>query len=76
MFDSYRTSYYFTNLAGTIGSVALELRDTFIFAITVIFTVVNASCQRHSIDIQTFIPVDVFGDILKYNCLISYKLKC
>ena len=73
MFDSYGMSYYFTNFAGTIGSMAFELGDTFIFAITVIFTIVNASCQRHSIDIQTFIPVDVFGDILEYNSWISYK---
>ena len=55
------------NLTGASCSVAFELRDTFIFAITVIFTVVNASCQRHAIDIQTSIPVDVFGDILEYN---------
>ena len=37
-------SYDSTNLAGTVGSAAFELIDTFIFAITIIFTIVNASC--------------------------------
>ena len=56
-----------TNLAGTIGSEAFELSDTIIFAISIIFAVVNASCQGHSIGIQTFIPIGIFVDILKFG---------
>ena len=70
----YRTvciSYDSTNLAGAICRAAFELSDTFIFAITIILTVVNASCQGHSIDIQTFVPVGIFSDILngKYEVI-------
>ena len=67
----YRTvcmSYDSTNLAGTVGSAAFELSDTFIFAIHIIFTIVNASCQRHSIDIKAFVPVGILGNILKDDC--------
>ena len=66
----YRTvciNYNSNNLAGAICCAAFELRDTFIFAITIIFTIVNASRQRHSIDIEAFVPVGILGDILKEN---------
>ena len=56
-----------TNLAWTIRSAALKLSNTCIFAIIVIFTIINTSCQRHSIDIETFIPVGIFCNILKYD---------
>ena len=52
------------NLTRTVGSAAFELSDTVIFAITIIFTVVNAPCQRHPIDIETLIPVFIFCNIL------------
>ena len=35
----------------------------------VIFTIVNASCQRHSIDIETLIPIAIFRYILTTDCL-------
>ena len=60
-------SYDSTNLAGTVGGAAFELIDTFVFAITIIFTIINASCQRHSIDIEALVPVDILGKILKEN---------
>ena len=66
--DYYRLSVYSTNLAGTIRSTTLELRDTFIFAITVVVAIVNASCQRRPIDIHTLIPVGIFSDILNCDC--------
>ena len=68
LYDSYSKSCNYTNLAGTIGSAAFEMSDAVTFAVSIIFTVVNASSQRHSIDIQTFIPIGIFVDILKYNC--------
>ena len=67
-FMANRLKYYSTNLAGTIRSTTLELRDTFIFAIAVAVAIVNASCQRRPINIQTLIPVGIFSDILKCDC--------
>ena len=65
-----------TNLAGTIGSAAFELGYTIIFTFTAIFTIVNASCQRHSIHIKTFIPIYILRDILNERRLIlTIKLK-
>ena len=61
-------SYNLTNLAGTIGSEAFELSNTIILAISIICTVVNTPCQGHSIDIQAFIPIGIFVDILKFGC--------
>ena len=65
-----RLKYYsiIPNLAGTIRSTAFELSDTIIFTIFVIIAIVNASCQRRPIDIQTLTPVDIFGDILNSDC--------
>ena len=57
-----------TNLAGTIGSAAFELGYTIIFTFAAIFTIVNASCQGHPVDIETRIPFGIFCYILKYNC--------
>ena len=55
----------FAHLAGAVGSEVFELRDTFTFTITVIFAIVYASCQRHSIDIETLIPVEILADVLQ-----------
>ena len=62
----------FTNLTGAIRSATLELSNTCIFTVTVIFTIVNASRQRHSIDVETLIPVGIFCNILKYDCKICF----
>ena len=59
-----------TNLTRAIGSAAFELSDTVILAISFIFTIVNASCQRHPIDIETLIPVCIYGNILMDSFLI------
>ena len=44
LYDSYSKSCNYTNLAGTIGSAAFEMSDAVTFAVSIIFTVVNASC--------------------------------
>ena len=65
---------YYTNLTWTICSATLKLSNTCIFAMTVIFTIVNASCQRHSIDIETFIPVRIFSNILIDSVLMMVEI--
>ena len=67
-FMANRLKYYSTNLTGTIRSTTFELSDAIIFTISVIVAIVNASCQRRPIDIQTLIPVCIFSDILNCDC--------
>ena len=57
---------YFT---GAVFGASFELLNASCFAFSIVFTGIDAACQRHAILIQTFVPVGIFFKVLKNKCL-------